>query len=70
MRVKIMEKFEYFTLIYNTEGFMGGKVDINDFQNKLNKLGLEGWELVSSVSTNQGNGYTRSIVSIFKRTIN
>jgi len=62
-----MEKFEYFTLIYNTEGIMGGKVDTSDFQNRLNVLGLEGWELVSSVSTNQGNGYTRSIVSIFKR---
>ena len=64
-----MEKFEDFTLVYDTDGIMGGKVDANDFQNKLNKLGLEGWELVSSVSTNQGNGFTRSIVSIFKKKI-
>lgn len=64
-----MEKFEYHTLIYNTEGFTGGKVDGNDFQNKLNALGSQGWELVSCVSTNQGNGFTRSIVSIFKKRI-
>lgn len=64
-----MEKFEYRTFIYNTEGWMGGKVDNKDFEMELNKLGLDGWELVSSVSTNQGNGYTRSIVSIFKRKI-
>lgn len=62
-----MDKYEYYTYVYNTEGIMGGKVDVNVFQNELNKLGSDGWELVSSVSTNQANGYSKSIVSIFKR---
>lgn len=64
-----MEKFEYRTFIYDTEGWMGGKVDNRDFEMELNKLGLDGWELVSSVSTNHSYGQTRSIVSIFKRKI-
>ena len=64
-----MEKFEYHTFIYDTAGFMGGKVDANDFQDRLNMLGSQGWELVSSVTTNQGQGFTRSIVSVFKRKV-
>lgn len=64
-----MEKFEYYTFVYDTKGFTGGKVDTEVFQEELNKLGSIGWELVSSLSTNQGNGYTRSIVSIFKRKV-
>ncbi len=48
---------------------MGGKVDSDHFRDELNRLGGDGWELVSCVSTNQGNGYTRSIVSVFKRKI-
>ena len=64
-----MERFEYYTYIYDTEGFCGGKVRVEDFQTELNRLGNDGWELVSAVSTNQGNGYTRSIVCILKRRI-
>ncbi|HNY13539.1 MAG TPA: DUF4177 domain-containing protein [Oscillospiraceae bacterium] len=30
-------------------------------------MGEEGWELVSSTTTNQGEGYTRSMIFIFKR---
>ncbi|MDL2274009.1 DUF4177 domain-containing protein [Oscillospiraceae bacterium OttesenSCG-928-G22] len=61
-----MERFEYFTLVYDTKGLSGGKVE-PDFQDRLNELGSEGWELVNSVATNQGNGFTRCIVAIFKR---
>ncbi|MGL5675969.1 MAG: DUF4177 domain-containing protein [Cellulosilyticaceae bacterium] len=64
-----MEKFEYYTYVYDTKGFMGGKIEGTDFQNELNRLGQVGWELVSSFTTNQGQGYTRSVVSIFKRKI-
>lgn len=64
-----MVRYEYYTYVYNTEGFMGGKVDIGQFDREINRLGNDGWELVSSVTTNQGQGYTRSIVNIFKRPI-
>lgn len=64
-----MEKFEYYTYIYDTKGFLGVKVDGDELRDEINKLGNSGWELVSSVSSNKGNGYTGSIVCIFKRKI-
>lgn len=62
-----MEKYEYKTLIYDTKGFWGGSVDANQFQNELNVQGNDGWELVSSISTTQSYGSSKSIVCIFKR---
>lgn len=64
-----MEQFEYKTLFTDAKGFLGGKVDTLEFQNDLNRLGSEGWELVSSLSSNQSYGSTRWIVSIFKRKV-
>lgn len=62
-----MDKYEYKTFTYDTKGFWGGSVDINQFQNELNALGDDGWELVNSVSTTQSYGSSKSIVCIFKR---
>ncbi len=62
-----MQKFEYKTVFTDTKGFTGGKVDQNAFQNVLNELGAEGWDLISTVPVAQGYGSTRSIISIFKR---
>lgn len=62
-----MQKYEYFTYSFDPSGFWGGSVDTNTFQNELNRLGNEGWELVSSVSTSKVYGSSKSIVCIFKR---
>ena len=62
-----MEQFEYKTLFTDAKGVLGGKVDQVTFQNDLNELGLQGWELVNTVSANQSYGSTRWIISIFKR---
>lgn len=62
-----MEKYEYYTFIYDTKGIWGGVVELNHFQNELNRLGEEGWELVSGISTTQGSGSSKSIVCILKR---
>jgi hypothetical protein len=67
--VNMMEKYEYYTYVCDTEGLLGGKVDANKLGTEINQLGNSGWELVSSVSTNKANGYTRSIVCFFKRRI-
>ncbi|WP_283609660.1 DUF4177 domain-containing protein [Faecalispora anaeroviscerum] len=64
-----MDRFEYKTLFTDAKGFLGGKVDENEFQRKLNEFGAQGWELVSSVSANQSYGSTRWIISTFKRKI-
>ncbi len=65
-----MERFEYYTLILPTKGFMGGDVDSSLLSSELNRLGSEGWELVSCNSTSQDFGSSRNIVCIFKRKIN
>ncbi len=62
-----MEKFEYKVVAYDTKGFWGGSVDQKQLENQLNLLGNDGWELVSSTSTNQSYGSSKSIVCIFKR---
>lgn len=64
-----MDKFEYKTLFTDAKGVFGGKVDQYTFQNELNELGLQGWELVSTVSATQSYGSTRWIISTFKRKI-
>lgn len=62
-----MDKFEYKTIFTDAKGFLGGKIEPLQFEKELNELGMQGWELVSSVSSNQSYGSTRWIVSIFKR---
>ena len=62
-----MDRFEYKTLFTDAKGVFGGKVDEHTFQNDLNELGHEGWELVSTVATDQAYGSTRWVISILKR---
>ncbi len=64
-----MDKFEYKTLFTDTKGVFGGKVDKYSFQNELNELGSQGWELVSTVATAQSYGNTRWVISVLKRKI-
>ncbi len=66
-----MEKFEYYTLMLPTKGFWGGggDVDVNLFSSELNRLGSDGWELVSSHATSQDFGSSKNIICIFKRKI-
>jgi hypothetical protein len=63
-------KWEYMTLLVGTTGiFLGGKLDGEAFNNKLNEAGAEGWELVAVTDTNKGSGETRDIVAVFKRPV-
>ncbi len=64
-----MEKFEYKTIFTDAKGVLGGKVDQYSFQNDLNEMGSQGWELVNTVAAAQSYGSTRWIISIFKRKI-
>lgn len=47
--------------------FLGGKLDGKKFNDHLNELGEEGWELVSAFDTNILHGATRDVVAVFKR---
>ena len=64
-----MDKFEYKTLFTDAKGVFGGKVDKYAFQHELNELGLQGWELVSSIPTAQSYGSTRWVISVLKRRV-
>ena len=66
-----MDKFEYKTVFTDATGVFGfgGKVDQITFQNELNELGSEGWELVNAVASAKDYGSTKTIISIFKRKI-
>jgi hypothetical protein len=63
-------KWEYKTIKVDSKKTFGGvKFDENTFDNILNELGQQGWELVSAVSVNQGWGESKHIVGILKRPI-
>ncbi len=62
-----MEKFEYKVVTFDTTGFFGGNVETRQVETQLNLLGNDGWEMISSTSTNQSYGASKSIVCIFKR---
>lgn len=62
-----MEKWEYKTIKIQLKGFQGGILEVEDFDHELNKLGEQGWELVSCFSTNAAQGYGREAIAVFKR---
>ena len=46
-------KWEYRTVMFEaSRWFLGGKIDGKQFNDHLNQLGEEGWELVSAFDTN------------------
>ena len=62
-----MEEWEYTSTKVETKGFLGGKLDVRQFDNILNKLGEQSWELVSCFATNSSTGESREVIAVFKR---
>ena len=63
-----MAQWEYKTIKVEAKGFfLGGVLDVSAFDGKLNELGRDGWELVSSFDTNMYQGSSREVVAVFKR---
>jgi hypothetical protein len=60
-------KWEYQTVKLNVVGAFGAKFDADEAQDFTNRLGAEGWELVTAFSVNEGFGRSKEIVFIFKR---
>jgi len=61
-------KWEYMTLMLPASGFfLGGKIDGQEFTDKLNQLGSQRWELVSVFDTNMTDGQTRDVIAVLKR---
>ncbi len=62
-----MERWQYRTIKYRTGGFLGGKVDEEEFEELLNSHGNDGWELVSCFDTSMSQGQSKDIIIVFKR---
>ncbi|MBI1841479.1 MAG: DUF4177 domain-containing protein [Verrucomicrobia bacterium] len=63
-----MKKWEYRTLVLPATGLiLGGKVDAQKLTDRLNELGGEGWELVSTFDTAMFEGETREVFAVLKR---
>lgn len=62
-----MNQWEYQTLEFETKGFMGGILDVTEFNKTLNEYGRYGWELVSCFDTNQSQGASRKVIAVMKR---
>lgn len=64
-----MEQWSYRTLKFQTGGFWGGKVDEHELEEELNRMGYDGWELVSCFDTSVAQGQSRDIIAIFKKKV-
>ena len=62
-----MKQFEYRILDVIAGGFWGGKIDAQELTDKLNELGREGWEVVSTVDLNRYEGGTKGLLVMLKR---
>jgi len=65
-----MTQWEYETVeIKMNNGFWGGSSfpDENRLETTLNKMGILGWELVNTVTSNMAYGQTAKMLLIFKR---
>ena len=61
-------KWEYRTVVFAaTTGAYPGRLDGPEFNDKLNSLGDEGWELVDVTGINTVNGLTRDVIAVLKR---
>jgi hypothetical protein len=62
-------KWEYNTVMFEASGWYGGVLDGKQFNDRLNLLGADGWELVSVFDTNKHPGMTRDVIAVLKRPI-
>lgn len=63
----IANRFAYKIVKFDATGFLGGKVDLEEMSREFDRLGAEGWELVTVFDTNSGHGQSKWIIATFKR---
>jgi hypothetical protein len=62
-----MDRWEYKSIKIEVRGFWTKKLDVNEFDDQLNSLGSDGWELVSCFDTSQYQGESKEVIAVFKR---
>ncbi|MCU0494667.1 MAG: DUF4177 domain-containing protein [Chloroflexaceae bacterium] len=60
-------RWEYRVMSMNVDGFFGPHLDVNELGQYLNQAGNEGWELVTVLPVQRGEGRTSDLVGILKR---
>ena len=60
-------EWEYKSLQLDVAGWLAPKVESTEMDLAMNHLGRDGWQLVSVLDLNKGQGMTSSIVLLFKR---
>ena len=62
-------KWEYKVIQLDAAGtwMSQGQVDAAALEMEMNRLGSQGWEIVSAFDTNRGGGGTKEVIAIFKR---
>ncbi len=64
-------QWEYRTLAFETQlSLRGGRINGQELTDQLNRLGEQGWELVSVFDTNTSSGSTREVFAVLKRPMN
>lgn len=61
------QRWEYHVISLDTRGIFGANVDLQSLYGKLNELGEDGWEVVSSSPINAGQGYSQEVLFVLKR---
>lgn len=59
--------WQYQTISLGGSGFLWASFDWNELNSRLNRLGAEGWELVSVMDINRHEGGTAYVVAFLKR---
>jgi hypothetical protein len=59
--------WEYLTVRFERTGFLAKQLDLDAFNEKLNELGRQGWDLAAYVDPTRGATEARDVVIVFKR---
>ena len=64
-----MKSWSYRVIEFNPQKGLnlGGLVNLKEIEDSLNKLGEQGWEVVSGYTTNEGYGTTKRIIYTLKK---
>jgi hypothetical protein len=66
-----MNQFEYKVMKFKPKSsFFGGSFDNDEINKKINILGQQGWELITSENIAEVFGSTKEILMTFKRSLN
>lgn len=65
--MKNMKNWEYKVIEFDPKGVFGGLLELDEVEKTLNELGSQGWEVISTITTNEGAGRTKKVIYTLKR---